>query len=55
MGSESMKYALVTGATGGLGGLCVRALSETGRWTVFAAGTSLKALEELGRLDRVIR
>ena len=49
-----MKYALVTGATGGLGGLCVRALCETGRWTVFAAGTNPKALEELGRLERVI-
>lgn len=49
-----MKNVLVTGATGGLGGLCVRALSETGRWTVFAAGTNPKALEVLGRLERVI-
>jgi len=49
-----MKYALLTGATGGLGGLCARALAETGRWTVFAAGTNAQALEELGRLARVV-
>jgi NAD(P)-dependent dehydrogenase (short-subunit alcohol dehydrogenase family) len=49
-----MKYALVTGATGGLGGLCVRALAETDRWMVFAAGTNPEALKALGRLERVI-
>jgi NAD(P)-dependent dehydrogenase (short-subunit alcohol dehydrogenase family) len=49
-----MRYALLTGATGGLGGLCVRALAETGRWTVFATGTNTQALNELGRLERVV-
>lgn len=45
-----MKYALFTGATGGLGIPCVKALSETGHWTVFAAGTNETALEQLSKL-----
>jgi NAD(P)-dependent dehydrogenase (short-subunit alcohol dehydrogenase family) len=49
-----MKYAFFTGATGGLGSLCVKALSESHDWTVFAAGTNAAALEKLGALDRVI-
>ena len=49
-----MKYALLTGATGGLGGLCAEALSLGGRWTVFAAGTNPEALRKLGRLERVV-
>lgn len=49
-----MKYALFTGATGGLGEPCVRALSETGRWTVFAAGTNAEKLAALGKLENVV-
>lgn len=41
-----MRYALVTGATGGLGGEVAKALSERG-WYVFACGRSEKALEEI--------
>ena len=48
-----MKTALFTGATGGLGSLCVKALSETGRWMVFAAGTNETRLTELGMLPNV--
>ena len=43
-----MRYALVTGATGGLGGEVAKALAEKG-WYVFAAGRSEKALEEIKR------
>jgi len=49
-----MKYAFFTGATGGLGSLCVKALSESKDWTVFAAGTKAASLEKLGALARVI-
>jgi NADP-dependent 3-hydroxy acid dehydrogenase YdfG len=49
-----MKTVFFTGATGGLGSLCVKALSETGRWTVFAAGTNDTKLAELGKLPNVI-
>ncbi len=49
-----MKYVLFTGATGGLGEVCVKALSESSRWTVFAAGTNVQKLQELGRLPNVI-
>lgn len=42
-----MKYVLFTGATGGLGRLCVKALSESGGWTVFATGNNEKVLKEL--------
>lgn len=41
-----MKYALVTGATGGLGGEVAKALAQEG-WFVFAAGRSEKALQTL--------
>ena len=51
---ENMKYAFFTGATGGLGLLCVTALSEKGNWTVFAAGTNEAILEQLGKLPNVI-
>ena len=49
-----MKYALFTGATGGLGELCVRALSESGQWTVFAGGTNGEKLAVLGGLPNVV-
>ncbi len=45
-GEKFMKYALVTGATGGLGGEVAKALAEKG-WYVFAAGRSEKALQEI--------
>ncbi|NLL02750.1 MAG: SDR family NAD(P)-dependent oxidoreductase [Clostridiales bacterium] len=48
-----MKYALFTGATGGLGGAGARAMAQEG-WTVFAAGTNAKALEELGKEQNII-
>ena len=44
-----MKYVFFTGATGGLGECCVKALARNG-WTVFAGGTNegkLKALESI--------
>jgi NAD(P)-dependent dehydrogenase (short-subunit alcohol dehydrogenase family) len=49
-----MKYVLFTGATGGLGEVCVKALSQTGCWTVFAAGTNIKKLDEFRVLANVI-
>ena len=49
-----MKYVLFTGATGGLGTLCVKQLSQKGDWTVFAGGTNEAALEQLGKLPNVI-
>jgi NAD(P)-dependent dehydrogenase (short-subunit alcohol dehydrogenase family) len=49
-----MKYVLFTGATGGLGEVCVKALSQTSRFTVFAAGTNTKKLEEFRVLANVI-
>lgn len=49
-----MKYAFFTGATGGLGTLCIKALSETKHWTVFAAGTNTAALEQLEKLPNII-
>jgi NAD(P)-dependent dehydrogenase (short-subunit alcohol dehydrogenase family) len=51
---QYMKYVLFTGATGGLGEPCVKALSETQRWTVFAAGTNAGKLAELGKLPNVV-
>ena len=48
------KYALFTGATGGLGEACIRALSQTGRWTVFATGTNDAKLLEYHALANVI-
>lgn len=48
-----MKYALFTGATGGLGGAGARAMAQEG-WTVFAAGTNAAALEELGKVQNII-
>lgn len=48
-----MKSVFFTGATGGLGELCVRELSQRG-WQVFAAGTNERKLEELGKLPHVI-
>lgn len=49
-----MKYVFFTGATGGLGETCVEALSRTGRWIIFAAGTNEVALGRLGELPNVI-
>ena len=40
-----MRYALVTGATSGLGKEIAIRLSESG-WSVFACGRNEKALEE---------
>jgi NAD(P)-dependent dehydrogenase (short-subunit alcohol dehydrogenase family) len=48
-----MQYIYFTGATGGLGSLCVQALAERG-YTVFAAGTNEARLKELGQLPQVI-
>jgi NAD(P)-dependent dehydrogenase (short-subunit alcohol dehydrogenase family) len=49
-----MKTAFFTGATGGLGSLCVTALSKTRNWTIFAAGTNEPKLIELAQLPNVI-
>lgn len=49
-----MKYALFTGATGGLGSLCVRRLSQTNQWTVFALGTKDSILNSLSELPNII-
>ena len=48
-----MKTVFFTGATGGLGELCVHALSQRG-WQVFAAGTNNEKLKKLGQLSNVI-
>jgi len=48
-----MKYALLTGAGGGLGGAGAKALAKAG-WTVFAADINKAALEELGTTSRMI-
>ncbi len=49
-----MKYAVFTGATGGLGTLCVKELSRLGNWTVFAGGTNEVELMRLGKLANII-
>ncbi len=49
-----MKYAVFTGATGGLGSLCVKELSGMGNWMVFAGGTNEAQLHRLGKLENVI-
>ncbi|MDF2942613.1 MAG: Short-chain dehydrogenase/reductase [Herbinix sp.] len=49
-----MKYAFFTGATGGLGVLCVSALSKTGNWTIFAAGNNESVLKQLEKLPNII-
>ncbi|MCL2495497.1 MAG: SDR family NAD(P)-dependent oxidoreductase [Oscillospiraceae bacterium] len=48
-----MKYALFTGAGGGLGGAGARALAAAG-WTVFAADINRAALEEIGQVPGII-
>lgn len=48
-----MKYVLFTGATGGLGSVCVQGLTDRG-YTVFAAGTNGDRLAQLGGLPRAI-
>jgi NAD(P)-dependent dehydrogenase (short-subunit alcohol dehydrogenase family) len=48
-----MKTVFFTGATGGLGELCVRALSQRD-WQVFAVGTNREKLGELEQLPHVI-
>ncbi len=48
-----MKSVFFTGATGGLGQVCVQALSQRG-WQVFAAGTNEAKLARLGQLPGVI-
>ncbi len=49
-----MEYVLFTGATGGLGEVCVKALSYTNRFTVFAAGTNDDKLSGYNSLANVI-
>ena len=49
-----MKYVFFTGATGDLGGECVKLLSESGRWIVFAVGTRQEKLRQLESLPNVI-
>lgn len=49
-----MKYAFMTGAAGGLGGACTRALVSTGDWVVFAADINDIALAEIGKVHNVI-
>ncbi len=49
-----MKYAVFTGATGGLGTLCVEDLSRLGNWTIFAGGTNEVELMRLGKLANII-
>ncbi|MCL2775981.1 MAG: SDR family NAD(P)-dependent oxidoreductase [Oscillospiraceae bacterium] len=48
-----MKYALFTGASGGLGGAGAKALASAG-WTVFAADINEATLEEIGTTPRII-
>jgi len=48
-----MKYALFTGAGGGLGGAGAKALAAAG-WTVFAADINTAALDEIGTIPRII-
>ena len=49
-----MKYAFFTGATGGLGGLIIKAMSDTGHWKIFAAGTNEAVLDALAKIGNVI-
>jgi NAD(P)-dependent dehydrogenase (short-subunit alcohol dehydrogenase family) len=51
---KKLKYVFFTGATGGLGEMCVKALSATGGWVVFAAGMNAAKLESLGQLPNVV-
>jgi len=48
-----MDYILFTGATGGLGSECVKALATRG-YTIFAVGTNTQKLAELGAISNVI-
>ena len=48
-----MKYALFTGAAGGLGGMSARAMADSG-WTVFAADINEIALQEIGKVENII-
>jgi len=48
-----MKYALFTGAGGGLGRAGAKALAAAG-WTVFASDVNKAVLEELGTIPRII-
>ncbi len=48
------KTVFFTGATGDLGFACVKALSDSGRWTVFAAGTNEEKLRRLATMPHVI-
>lgn len=49
-----MKYVLFTGATGGLGMLCIKAISASKNWITFATGNNEIALDALGKLENVI-
>lgn len=48
-----MKYALMTGGAGGLGGACAVAMAQRG-WTVFAADINDTALAEIGKTENII-
>ena len=48
-----MDYIFFTGATGGLGSECVKALAAQG-YTIFAVGTNSTKLAELGAIPNVI-
>lgn len=48
-----MKDVFFTGATGGLGMLCVKELSRRG-WRVFASGTNEEKLKQLAGLENII-
>ncbi len=48
-----MKYVLLTGGAGGLGGICAKALASRG-YTVFAADINEDALREIGKTPGIL-
>ena len=48
-----MKYVLLTGGAGGLGGICTKALASRG-YTVFAADINEDALREIGKTPGIL-
>ncbi|TCL54111.1 NAD(P)-dependent dehydrogenase (short-subunit alcohol dehydrogenase family) [Kineothrix alysoides] len=49
-----MKYVFFTGAAGGLGELCIKAISKKEEWTVFAADMNEKELIKFEEFSNVI-
>lgn len=47
-----MKYAVFTGVTGGLGGICAREMTKKG-WYVFALGRNKAELEALSKIENM--